>query len=177
MFLGTHTGAFGFGLKTGCDIAECPKKKGKNDYVKRNDYSKKYDSHNCFDNNKNNHVSRRDKTSRKIKKPIARACVAALSDVDFSSSGGDSSSSEEEDARPKGKKKNKDFTRLCFMAHGNEELFDTDSDSDTSEVDTHESLTYKVEQLKNALIKQDNLLRVASCENKNLKSKLESSHM
>ena len=52
-----------------------------------------------------------------------------------------------------------------------------DTDSDTSELDTHESLTYKVEQLENALVKQDNLLRVASHENKDLKSKLESSHM
>ena len=88
-------------------IADCPKKKGKNDYVKRNDYSEKYDSHNRFDNKKKNHFSRQDKTSRKIKKAIARACVAALSDVDFSSFSEDNSSFEEEDARPKGKKKNK----------------------------------------------------------------------
>ena len=97
-------------------VADCPKKKGKNDYVKRNDYSKKYDSHNHFDNKKKNHYSRRDKASRKIKKAIARAYVAALSDVDFSSSSGGSSSSEDEEARPKGKKKNNDFTGLCFMA-------------------------------------------------------------
>ena len=116
-------------------------------------------------------LARKFKASRKIKKAIARACIVALSDVDFSSSSGDSSSSEEE-ARPKGKKKNKDFTRLCFMAHGNEEL----SDSDTSEVETHESLTYRVEQLDSALVKQDNLLRVASSENKDLKSKLENFH-
>ena len=156
-------------------IADCPKKKGKNDYVKRNDYSKKYDSLNRFDNKKKNHVSRRDKTSRKIKKTIAHACVVALSDVDFSSSDGDSLRSEDKDARLKGKKKNKDFTGLCFMARGNEELSDTDSN--TSEVETHESLTYKVEQLESALVKQDNLLRVASRENKDLKSKLESSHV
>ena len=91
-------------------VTYCPKTNGKNNYVKRNDYTQKYDSHSRFDNKKKSHFSRRDKTSRKIKKVIARACVAALSDVDFSSSGGDSLSSEEEDARPKGKKKNKDFT-------------------------------------------------------------------
>ena len=100
--------------------------------------------------------------------------VVALNDVDFSSSGGDSLSSGEEDARPKGKKKNKDFIGLCFMARGDEQL--PDSDSDTSEVDTLESLTYKVDQLENALIKQNNLFLVASCKNKDLKNKLESSH-
>ena len=82
-------------------------------------------------------------------------------------------SSEEEEARPKGKKKNKDFTSLCFMVHGDEKL----SDSDTSEVDTPENFTYKVEQLESALVKQDNLFRVASRENKDLISKLESSHV
>ena len=123
-------------------VADCPKKKGKNEYVKRNDYSKKYDSHNRFDNKKTNHFSRRDKTSRKIKKAIACACVAVLNDVDFSSSDGDSLSSEEEDARPKGKKKNKDFTGLYFMARGNEELSGTDSN--TSKVDTMKALLTKL---------------------------------
>ena len=157
-------------------IADCPKKKGKNNYVKRNDYNEKYDSHNHFNNNKKkNHFSRWDKTSRKIKKAIARACVATLNDVDFSSSSGDSFISEEEDARPKSKKKNKDFTGLYFMACGKEELSNTNFD--TSEVDIHERLTYKVEQLENALVKQDNFLHVASHENKHLKSKLESSDM
>ena len=46
-----------------------------------------------------------------------------------------------------------------------------------SEVDTLEGLSYKVEQLESALVKQDNLLCVASHENKDLKSKLESSHV
>ena len=75
-------------------VADCPKKKGKNDYVKRNDYNEKYDSYNRFDKKKKNHYSRREKASRKIKKAITRACVASLSDVNFSSSSGGSSSSE-----------------------------------------------------------------------------------
>jgi hypothetical protein len=92
----------------------------------------------------------------------SRAC-AALSDLDFSSSG--------EDERPK--RKTDDFTDLCLMGKSSRHI--SDSNSDVSDDSSPEGLSLRVVELKNDLCNQDKLLGKVFHENKKLNLELESS--
>ncbi|GJN40156.1 hypothetical protein PR202_gb29334 [Eleusine coracana subsp. coracana] len=109
---------------------------------------------------------------KKFAKAIARACIAALSDVELTSSEG-LTSSEEEVEKPRVKRKD-DFTGLCFMAKNDHDT-DSGSDSNTREVPpTLDELSSKLDHLRDILLLQDDKLRSAVRESRELKSKLES---
>jgi regulator of replication initiation timing len=93
---------------------------------------------------------------------MSRAC-AALSDLDFSSSG--------EDERPK--RKTDDFTDICLMGKSSRHI--SDSNSDVSDDSSLEGLSLRVVELKNDLCNQDKLLGKVFHENKKLNLELESS--
>ncbi|GJN24312.1 hypothetical protein PR202_gb12048 [Eleusine coracana subsp. coracana] len=143
-------------------IADCPKKK-KAGYRDNNTEDFKQ---------KKNRFYKKGKNSKKFAKAIARTCVAALSDVDLTSSEG-LSSSEEEVEKPRVKRKD-DFTGLCFMAKNDHDT-DSESDSDTSEVPpTLDELSSELDHLRDVLLMQDDKLHSAVRESIELKSKLES---
>ncbi|GJN23996.1 hypothetical protein PR202_gb11700 [Eleusine coracana subsp. coracana] len=128
-------------------IADCPKKKKKAGYRDNNTEDFKQ---------KKNRFYKKGKNSKKFAKAIARACVAALSDVDLTSSEG-LSSSEEEVEKPRVKRKD-DFTGLCFMAKNDHDT-DSGSDSDTSEVPpTLDELSSELDHLGDVLLMQDDKL-------------------
>ncbi|GJN13656.1 hypothetical protein PR202_gb00386 [Eleusine coracana subsp. coracana] len=144
-------------------IAHCPKKKKKVGYHDNNTEDFKQ---------KKNHFYKKGKNSKKFTKAIACACVAVLSDVDLISSEG-LTSSEEEVEKPRGKRKD-DFTGLCFMAKNDHDT-NSGSDSDTSEVPpTLDELSSELDHLRDVLLLQDDKLRSAVRESRELKSKLES---
>ncbi|GJN34818.1 hypothetical protein PR202_gb23516 [Eleusine coracana subsp. coracana] len=119
-----------------------------------------------------NRFYKKGKNSKKFDKAIARACVTALSDVDLTSSKG-LSSSEEEVEKPRVKRKD-DFTGLCFMTKNDHDT-DSGSDSNTSEVPpTLDELSSELDHLRNVLLMQNDKLRSAVHEGRELKSKLES---
>ena len=65
------------------------------------------------------------------------------------------------------KKKNTDFTDLCFMAYDN----DSDSELDSSEASpSYDQLSIQVNTLNDALVSQDRLLKKGVREVKELKS-------
>ncbi|KAG8065933.1 hypothetical protein GUJ93_ZPchr0004g39268 [Zizania palustris] len=76
-------------------------------------------------------TSKRDKVAKRVAKAVSRAFVAALSDIDTSSTEKSSYDEEEESPRKEHKKdkKGRDFTGLCFMA---------DSDHSGDELDSSE---------------------------------------
>ena len=89
-----------------------------------------------------------------------------LSDIDTSSS--EDESSEEEVQPVKNKKKNKDFTSLCFMADENDDL-----EPDSHEVQPfYDQLSVEVDRLTDMLVSQDRLIRTAARKVKEFKSKL-----
>ncbi|GJM84700.1 hypothetical protein PR202_ga00393 [Eleusine coracana subsp. coracana] len=125
-------------------IVDCPKKKKKVRYHDNNTEDFKQ---------KKNRFYKKDKNSKKFAKAIARACVAALSDVDLTSSEA-LTSSEEEVEKPRVKRKD-DFTGLCFMAKNDHDT-DSSSDSDTSEVPpTLDELSSELDYLRDVLLMQD----------------------
>jgi hypothetical protein len=97
---------------------------------------------------------------------MSRAC-ATLSDLDFSS---DDSSSSEEDEKPK--RKQGDFSGLCFMGKYSRHI--SDSNSDVSDDLFPYGLSLRVVELENALCNQDKLLCKVFYENKKLNLELES---
>jgi hypothetical protein len=97
---------------------------------------------------------------------MSRAC-ATLSDLDFSS---DDSSSSEEDEKPK--RKQGDFSGLCFMGKYSRHI--SDSNSDVSDDLSPYGLSLRVVELENALCNQDKLLCKVFYENKKLNLELES---
>jgi hypothetical protein len=68
-----------------------------------------------------------------------------------------------------------DFTGLCLMGKLSRHIFDSDSDSDVTDVSSPEGLSLRVAKLKNALCNQDKLLGKVFRENKKLNLELESS--
>jgi hypothetical protein len=69
--------------------------------------------------------------------------------------------------------KKDDFTSFCLMGKSLRNI--SDSDSDTSDDLSLESLSLRVTELENALCNQDTLLCKVFCENKKLNLELESS--
>ncbi|KAM0913209.1 hypothetical protein ACQ4PT_012310 [Festuca glaucescens] len=106
------------------------------------------------------------------KKAASRAFVAALSDIDTSSS--EEESSEEGDPQAKNKKKAKVFTGICSMADDNNNN-NSDTELDPSKVTpSYDQLSVQVDNLNDALISQDRLLKKAIRELKELRPKYES---
>jgi hypothetical protein len=120
---------------------------------------KKLDSSNKYDYNNQNDYSKGDKKKKncfghkkkkKFQKIMSRAC-AVLSNFNFSSD--DSSSSEEDE---KVKRKQGDFSGLCFMGKSSGSI--PDPDSDVSDDLSFESISLRIAELENALCNQDKLL-------------------
>jgi hypothetical protein len=128
-------------------ITDNPKRK-KYDYSNKNDYNNKKDY------KKTNHFG--DKKKKNIKKIMSLACTA-LSDFDFLS---EDSSSSKEDEKVNYKKKECDFTGLCFMTKGRSSRNNSysDSNSDVSDDLTYDDLSSKVHKLEDALCSQHKLL-------------------
>jgi hypothetical protein len=150
-------------------IADCPMRKkldSSNKYNNNNnddDDNDNDDSNNKGDNKKKYRFTKKKKKFQNI---MSRAC-AALSDFDFSSN--DSSRSEENE---KVKRKQDDFTYLCLMDKSLRNIFN--SDSDVSDDLSHESLSFRVVELKSILCNQDKLLCKVFCESKKLNLEFES---
>ncbi|XP_062197271.1 rhamnogalacturonan I rhamnosyltransferase 1-like [Phragmites australis] len=96
---------------------------------KKKDHDHDYDKHKKK-NKKPFFKKNRDKIANKVAKEASRVFVAALSDIDTSSS--EEKSLKEDEPQAKNKKKAKDFTDICFMADDNND--DSDPELDPSKV-------------------------------------------